>query len=79
MIIYVKMFFSFQHFTYNVLCRKGDSLIDGAVETLSKLRELEKKVYFVTNSSTRSREGFQKKFNQLGISVQLSGSKEFTT
>lgn len=48
---------------------RGDSLIDGIPETLSKLRALGKKMYFVTNNSTKSRAGYKKKFDKLGLDV----------
>lgn len=34
---------------------KGASIIDGAKETILKLREANKKVFFVTNNSSKSR------------------------
>lgn len=46
---------------------RGDSLIDGIPETLAKLRSLGKKMYFVTNNSTKSRAGYKKKFDSLGL------------
>jgi 4-nitrophenyl phosphatase/phosphoglycolate phosphatase len=46
---------------------KGDSLIDGIPETLARLRALGKKMYFVTNNSTKSRAGYKKKFDSLGL------------
>eukprot|EP00585_Thalassiosira_rotula_P011265 CAMPEP_0196159916 /NCGR_PEP_ID=MMETSP0910-20130528/46562_1 /TAXON_ID=49265 /ORGANISM="Thalassiosira rotula, Strain GSO102" /LENGTH=394 /DNA_ID=CAMNT_0041424841 /DNA_START=9 /DNA_END=1194 /DNA_ORIENTATION=- len=48
---------------------RGDSLIDGIPETLAKLRALGKKMYFVTNNSTKSRAGYKKKFDSLGLDV----------
>jgi len=47
---------------------QGDSLIDGIPETLDKLRKLGKKMFFVTNNSTKSRAGYKKKFDSLGLS-----------
>ncbi|RYG69205.1 hypothetical protein EON64_03300 [archaeon] len=35
--------------------RKGDSLISGVDKTIVKLRALGKKIFFVTNNSTKSR------------------------
>lgn len=46
---------------------KGDSLIDGIPETLEKLRKAGKKMFFVTNNSTKSRAGYKKKFDGLGL------------
>eukprot|EP00542_Grammatophora_oceanica_P017721 CAMPEP_0194036536 /NCGR_PEP_ID=MMETSP0009_2-20130614/8898_1 /TAXON_ID=210454 /ORGANISM="Grammatophora oceanica, Strain CCMP 410" /LENGTH=362 /DNA_ID=CAMNT_0038678339 /DNA_START=31 /DNA_END=1119 /DNA_ORIENTATION=- len=48
---------------------RGDSLIPGIPETLAKLRALGKKMYFVTNNSTKSRAGYKKKFDSLGLDV----------
>lgn len=46
---------------------RGDSLIDGIPETLAKLRAAGKKMFFVTNNSTKSRAGYKKKFDGLGL------------
>mmetsp|Transcript_23854 Transcript_23854/g.34888 ORF Transcript_23854/g.34888 Transcript_23854/m.34888 type:complete len:360 (-) Transcript_23854:125-1204(-) len=48
---------------------RGDSLIDGIPETLAKLRAAGKKMFFVTNNSTKSRAGYKKKFDSLGLDV----------
>jgi phosphoglycolate phosphatase len=48
---------------------QGDSVIPGIPETLEKLRALGKKMYFVTNNSTKSRAGYKKKFDSLGLNV----------
>ncbi|GFP92801.1 phosphoglycolate phosphatase 2 [Phtheirospermum japonicum] len=48
---------------------KGDSLIDGAADTLDTLRAMGKKLVFVTNNSTKSRRRYAEKFHSLGISV----------
>jgi len=48
---------------------RGDSLIDGIPETLQKLRAAGKKMFFVTNNSTKSRAGYKKKFDSLGLDV----------
>jgi len=48
---------------------RGDSLIDGIPETLDKLRSLGKKMFFVTNNSTKSRAGYKKKFDSLGLDI----------
>ena len=42
-------------------------MIDGIPETLDKLRKLGKKMFFVTNNSTKSRAGYKKKFDGLGL------------
>jgi 4-nitrophenyl phosphatase/phosphoglycolate phosphatase len=44
-------------------------LIDGIPETLARLRALGKKMYFVTNNSTKSRAGYKKKFDSLGLDI----------
>jgi phosphoglycolate/pyridoxal phosphate phosphatase family enzyme len=48
---------------------RGDSLIDGIPETLEKLRAMGKKMFFVTNNSTKSRAGYKKKFDSLGLDI----------
>lgn len=48
---------------------KGDSLIAGVSNVLEKLRKLGKMVFFVTNNSTKSRKGYLKKFQSLGLDV----------
>jgi len=48
---------------------KGDSLISGVPSVLDKLRELGKKIFFVTNNSTKSRKGYLGKFKSLGLEV----------
>ena len=48
---------------------QGDSLIPGIPETLDKLKALGKKMYFVTNNSTKSRAGYKKKFDGLGLDI----------
>jgi phosphoglycolate phosphatase len=55
------------------MCRKGDSLINGASETITKLRAMGKKLFFVTNNSTKSRKGYLKKFLSLGLNVKPEG------
>ena len=51
--------------------RKGDSVIPGAPQVLEKLRRLEKRIFFVTNNSTKSRQGYLKKFSSLGLKVHV--------
>ncbi|GKZ01303.1 hypothetical protein MPSEU_001081300 [Mayamaea pseudoterrestris] len=46
---------------------RGDSLIPGIPETLARLRQAGKKLFFVTNNSTKSRAGYKKKFDSLGL------------
>lgn len=48
---------------------KGDTLIDGVPETLDMLRDLGKRLVFVTNNSTKSRKQYGKKFETLGLNV----------
>ncbi|CCM01985.1 uncharacterized protein FIBRA_04059 [Fibroporia radiculosa] len=50
---------------------RGDHLIDGVVEVLSLLRERKKKLFFVTNNATKSRKNYKKKFDQLGLKVDV--------
>eukprot|EP00667_Euglena_gracilis_P011399 EG_transcript_11638 len=49
---------------------KGDSLIEGVPETLEYLKSLGKKLFFVTNNSTKSRAGYLDKFLSLGLTVR---------
>jgi phosphoglycolate phosphatase len=44
---------------------QGDSLIPGVPATLQKLRAAGKKLFFVTNNSTKSRKGYKAKFDGL--------------
>jgi 4-nitrophenyl phosphatase/phosphoglycolate phosphatase len=48
---------------------RGDSVIDGIPGVLEKLRAAGKKMFFVTNNSTKSRKGYKKKFDSLGLDV----------
>ncbi|XP_047308023.1 phosphoglycolate phosphatase 2 [Impatiens glandulifera] len=48
---------------------KGDKLIDGVPQTLEMLRSQGKKLVFVTNNSTKSRNQYAQKFRSLGITV----------
>jgi ribonucleotide monophosphatase NagD (HAD superfamily) len=45
------------------------------------LRQMGKRLYFVTNNSTKSRQGVHKKFSSLGFDVRDEGGYvwEFTT
>ncbi len=58
--------------------RKGDFLIDGAAETLAMLRQKGKRLFFVTNNSTKSRKGYMKKFQSLGLEVSPEGTSFHT-
>lgn len=49
---------------------RGDSLIPRVGETVEYLRGLGKRVFFVTNNSTKSRAGYLKKFTGLGLDAQ---------
>ncbi|CDF36156.1 probable 4-nitrophenyl phosphatase [Chondrus crispus] len=49
---------------------RGDSLIDGIPQTIEYLRSIGKRVFFVTNNSTKSRAGYLKKFTKLGLDAQ---------
>lgn len=45
-------------------------MIEGVPETLAMLRQMGKKLFFVTNNSTKSRKGYLKKFTSLGLDVK---------
>jgi len=49
---------------------KGDSVIPGIPSVLEKLRGEGKRLFFVTNNSTKSRKGYKKKFDDLGLDVK---------
>lgn len=49
---------------------RGDSLIPRVGETVEYLRGLGKRVFFVTNNSTKSRAGYLKKFTGLGLDAK---------
>merc|ERR1719353_750607 len=49
---------------------RGDDVIAGVPAVLDKLRDLGKKIFFVTNNSTKSRKGYLKKFTGLGLNVE---------
>ncbi|KAK9467799.1 HAD-like domain-containing protein [Lipomyces arxii] len=48
---------------------QGDVLLPKVKETLDLLRSLGKRLIFVTNNSTKSRQAYTKKFSKLGIEV----------
>lgn len=45
-------------------------MIEGASATLDALRSKGKRLFFVTNNSTKSRRGYQSKFSSLGLHVE---------
>ncbi|GAW11226.1 hypothetical protein ANO14919_005680 [Xylariales sp. No.14919] len=49
----------------------GDHLFEGTVGTLELLRSKGKRVVFVTNNSTKSRQDYQKKLTSMGIPSEL--------
>jgi phosphoglycolate/pyridoxal phosphate phosphatase family enzyme len=49
----------------------GNQILPNIRETLQYLRSLNKKLYFITNNNTKSREGNAKKFQSLGIDVHI--------
>jgi hypothetical protein len=49
---------------------RGEAVIDGVPETLDMLRARGKRLIFLTNNSTKSREGYRAKFESLGIDVR---------
>lgn len=49
---------------------RGEAAIDGVPETLDLLRARGKRLIFLTNNSTKSREGYRAKFESLGIGVE---------
>jgi len=48
---------------------EGNHPLKNAPETLQYLRSINKRVYFITNNSTKSRAGYIKKFSSMGIDV----------
>jgi HAD superfamily hydrolase (TIGR01450 family) len=48
----------------------GNTILPGAIETIQQLR-LNQKLYFITNSSVKSRQSMQIKFAQLGLFVDI--------
>ncbi|CAJ1387597.1 unnamed protein product [Effrenium voratum] len=49
---------------------RGDSIIPGIPQVITQLRAQGKRLFFVTNNSTKSRAGYQSKFTSLGLDVQ---------
>ena len=52
---------------------KGDRAVAGAAIALDRLRAAGKRLFFVTNNSTRSRAGFKAKFDALGLGAVAPG------
>lgn len=50
---------------------RGDDKIEGVSETIEHLRNIGKRVVFVTNNSTKSRVNYMKKFKDFHVNVQL--------
>ena len=51
----------------------GDALVPGAKKAVDYLREtLQKRVFFVTNNATKTREYYQWKFSELGMEVDVN-------
>ena len=46
---------------------QGDTIIPGAPAAIAYLRSIGKRIYFVTNNSTKSRQVYVAKFKRLGI------------
>jgi hypothetical protein len=55
--------------------RKGMTVIEGAAAALKKLRDANKKVFFITNNSMKSRKNFLKKLTDLGLNADYTGTK----
>ena len=45
----------------------GDDIIEGALETIEQLKRLGKRVLYVTNNASKSRQMYLTKFQKLGI------------
>lgn len=48
-----------------------NEVIEGSPQVINKLRELGKKIFFVTNNSTKNRDEFVVKMKKLGFIVQM--------
>lgn len=57
----------FIHCIFTGVLWVGDSVIGRANEAINKLRALGKKVFYVTNNSSRSRDEYVAKFEKLGF------------
>ncbi len=53
----------------------GMEPLPGAQNLVIKLRTLGKKIFFLTNNSTKTREEFLEKFNKLGFQATIVSSK----
>lgn len=51
---------------------KGDQPIKSAIESVNWLRKMNKKVVFLTNNSSLSREKYVKKFEKMGLKVSIN-------
>ncbi|XP_013061272.2 glycerol-3-phosphate phosphatase-like isoform X1 [Biomphalaria glabrata] len=49
----------------------GNGVIEGSVETIKKLKSLGKKVYYVTNNSSKSRQDYLEKCKECGFPAEL--------
>lgn len=49
----------------------GNKMIDSADEVVSTLRNQDKKIYFMTNNSTKSRQGIYDKLTKMGLKCKL--------
>mmetsp|Transcript_46045 Transcript_46045/g.85902 ORF Transcript_46045/g.85902 Transcript_46045/m.85902 type:complete len:387 (+) Transcript_46045:69-1229(+) len=49
---------------------RGDSIIPGIPQVIANLKAEGKKLFFVTNNSTKSRAGYKSKFTSLGLNVE---------
>ena len=49
---------------------QGDTVLPGGVEVITYLHSLRKKIFYVTNNSTKSRLEYVKKFSKLGYSAE---------
>ncbi|XP_070561365.1 glycerol-3-phosphate phosphatase-like [Ptychodera flava] len=62
-----------------VLWRGEDDLIEGSSETLQKLRAIGKRVIYISNNSTMSRQKYQEKLHRLGFQADLDEIVNVTT
>ncbi|MEO0303927.1 MAG: HAD family hydrolase, partial [candidate division WOR-3 bacterium] len=49
----------------------GDKLIDGSVQFLNRLKELEIKRVFLSNNSSKNRKDYYKKLKKMGFEVSI--------
>ncbi len=50
---------------------KGEEEVKGSIDCLNILRENNKNLFFITNSSVRNREEVQAKFNNFGFQAEI--------